>query len=97
MLINKHRPKVGQWYSIPGIDEFEVTALGENCDFIDIQYYDGMTDKLDQESWGSLELNTMPTPQDWSQLIDEIKSPPPEIIEEFIREEEDFAIMDTVE
>ena len=93
----KHTPKVGQWYSIPGIDEFEVTALNENSGDIDIQYYDGVTEKLDKESWNSLELNRMPTPQDWSQLINEIKSEPIEIIEEFIMEEEDFAIMGNVE
>ncbi len=93
----KHAPKVGQWYSIPGIDEFEVTALDENGDGINIQYYDGVTEILDQESWDSLELNRMPTPQDWEQLINEIKSEPPEIIEEFIMEEEDFAIMNIVE
>ncbi len=93
----KHNPKIGQWYSIHGIDEFEVTALDANGNYIDIQYYDGVTEKLDQESWGSLELNTMPTPQDWSQLISEIKSEAPEVVERFLMEEEDFAIMDIVE
>ncbi len=91
----KPTPKVGQWYSIPGVDEFEVIAL--NDDHIDIKYYDGVIEQLDQECWNDLELSKMPSPQDWNQLIAEIKSEPPEVIEKFIREEEDFAIIDLVE
>ena len=57
----------GQWYKRQDLDQiFEVVAidLDEKC--IEIQYYSGEIEELDEASWELLEIAPIAPPDNWS-------------------------------
>ena len=57
----------GQWYKRLDLDEaFEVVAIDRDEECIEIQYYTGEVEELDQASWDLLELSRVAPPDDWS-------------------------------
>lgn len=60
-------PSVQRWYQDADKDEiFKVVAQNIDEDFIEIQYFSGEIAELDLETWFSLHLKTIPTPEDSS-------------------------------
>lgn len=60
-------PQIGDWY----IDQasrqhFEVVAIDDAAQTIEVQYVDGELSELDFESWGMMEVETAAAPEDWS-------------------------------
>lgn len=57
-------PPTGSWYQ--DLDNgalFEVVAIDEKSQTIEVQYYDGEIDEFDVESWGSLRVTHASAPE----------------------------------
>ncbi|AOE49684.1 DUF6763 family protein [Kangiella sediminilitoris] len=60
-------PERGQWYKRLDLDaSFEVVAIDRDEQCIEIQYYSGEIEEIDQASWEQLELTPIAPPDNWS-------------------------------
>lgn len=61
----------GQWYKRLDLDQtFEVVAIDRDEESIEIQYYSGEVEELDQTSWELLDINPIAPPDNWSGAFD---------------------------
>ncbi len=58
------RPTVDIWYKSNNGDIFEVVALDDKDDSIEIQYLDGALEELDEDSWLSLHPKVIDPPHE---------------------------------
>lgn len=66
-------PIVGNWYkNLEDETRFEIVALDENAQTVEIQYFDGEVEELDLDTWYELALEPMAAPEDWSGAYDEL-------------------------
>jgi len=67
-MIRAHEyPIVGTWYwDIDHAERFEIVAQDDSTGNIDIQYFSGEIDEVDQEAWFSMRVVSIAPPQDWS-------------------------------
>ena len=66
-------PIVGSWYkSVEDETEFEVVAVDEDAQTVEIQYFDGEVEEFDLDSWYELVLEPIVAPEDWSGAFDEL-------------------------
>ena len=57
----------GQWYKRLDLDEnFEVVAIDRDEECIEIQYYSGEIEEIDEASWELLEIAPVAPPDNWS-------------------------------
>jgi hypothetical protein len=72
--MNAMKPIVGQWYRGVTNELFEVVAIDDEDETIEIQYFDGTVTEMDFESWNEQLLDRMldaaDAPEDWSGAID---------------------------
>ena len=66
-------PVVGNWYRDSTYQVFEVVAIDEEENTVEIQYVGGEIDEYDIESWNSLGAENVPAPEDWSGAYDEME------------------------
>lgn len=67
-------PIVGNWYCNRDNDsEFEVVAVDEDAQTVEIQYFDGEVDELDLDAWYDLPIESIAPPDDWSGAFDSIE------------------------
>jgi hypothetical protein len=71
--MNLVQPIVGQWYRIA--DElFEIVAIDEADQTIEVQYFDGTVTELDFDAWNEQmredRLAAVDAPEDWSGSVD---------------------------
>ncbi|GAA4355649.1 DUF6763 family protein [Kangiella marina] len=60
-------PERGHWYKRLDLDEsFEVVAIDRDDECIEIQYYSGEVEELDQASWDLLDIAPVAPPDNWS-------------------------------
>ena len=60
-------PIIGNWYRNEETgNDFEVVALDEEAQTIEIQYFDGDVEELDLDAWYELPLEAIETPDVWS-------------------------------
>jgi hypothetical protein len=68
------KPIVGQWYRGLTNELFEVVAIDEEDQTIEIQYFDGTVTEMDFESWNEHLLDRLldaaDAPEDWSGAVD---------------------------
>jgi hypothetical protein len=68
------QPVVGQWYRGATNELFEVVAIDEGDETIEIQYFDGTVTEMDFESWNQhlldRTLDSAEAPEDWSGAVD---------------------------
>ncbi len=68
------KPSVGQWYRGVTNELFEVVALDDEDQTIEIQYFDGTVAEMDFETWNDQLLDRMldaaDAPEDWSGAVD---------------------------
>lgn len=68
------KPVVGQWYRGATNDMFEVVAIDEADETIEVQYFDGSVSELDFDSWNEQLLDDLidnaDAPEDWSGSVD---------------------------
>jgi len=63
-------PVIGSWYQNVAGESFEVVAHDPDDSTIEIQYFDGTVEELDQESWEEIVVQTVAAPEDWSGSMD---------------------------
>lgn len=66
-------PVVGQWYKEPDGLTFEVVAIDDHDDTIEIQYADGAVEEFDMESWLTMELTPLSAPENLRGMFDEME------------------------
>jgi len=68
-------PIIGNWYRNQETgNDFEVVALDEDAQTIEIQYFDGELEELDLDAWYELLIDPIETPEDWSGPFDEMEA-----------------------
>ncbi|CDH44919.1 MAG: hypothetical protein IPL59_19385 [Candidatus Competibacteraceae bacterium] len=68
-------PIIGNWYRNQETgNDFEVVALDEDAQTIEIQYFDGELEDLDLDAWYELPIESIEAPEDWSGPFDEMES-----------------------
>ena len=72
--MNFVKPIVGQWYRGGTNELFEVVAIDEQDETIEIQYFDGTVTEIEFDSWNEQLLDEMidiaDAPEDWSGAVD---------------------------
>src|SRR3984893_11861064 len=72
--MNAMKPIVGQWYRGVTNELFEVVAIDDGDQTIEIQYFDGTVTDMDFDCWNEQLLDRMldaaNAPEDWSGAID---------------------------
>jgi len=63
-------PVVGRWYRRINGQLFEVVAVDDDDETIELQFFDGTIDELDRDTWGRLLLERVAAPEDWSGSMD---------------------------
>ncbi|NVK23214.1 MAG: hypothetical protein HWD86_11910 [Kangiellaceae bacterium] len=64
-------PRRGQWYKRSDLNAiFEVVAIDEDEGTIEVQYFNGEIEELDQSSWQLLTLSAAAPPEDWTGAIE---------------------------
>ena len=65
---------IAQWYHYPQKSEkFQVTAIDEQSDSVEIQYFDGNIDEFELTTWYTLEIEPIETPEDWTGPLNNIE------------------------
>ena len=66
-------PIIGSWYRNQETgNDFEVVALDEDAQTIEIQYFDGEVEELDLDDWYDLAIEAIEAPEDESGPFDMI-------------------------
>jgi len=69
--MNELDPIIGNWYRNRRNNErFEVVALDEQNQGVEIQYFDGQVEELEMDVWIQLLLETIDQPEDASGALD---------------------------
>ena len=63
-------PTIGRWYRRPHGQLFEVVAVDEADQTIELQFFDGTIDEIDRENWSNLLIERVAAPEDWSGSVD---------------------------
>ncbi|MDJ0793053.1 MAG: hypothetical protein QNI98_02330 [Woeseiaceae bacterium] len=63
-------PVIGQWFKRPNGTLFEVVAIDEGDQTVEIQQFDGTIDEFDANRWQDLMLTEVSAPEDWSGSVD---------------------------
>ncbi|NOX09006.1 MAG: hypothetical protein GXP22_05880 [Gammaproteobacteria bacterium] len=63
-------PNIGDWYTTLDKEAFEIVAVDNDDDTIEIQYFDGTVAEWDLETWMEMEISTSAPPEDWSGSLD---------------------------
>jgi len=68
------KPVVGEWYRGVTNELFEVVAIDDEDETIEIQYFDGTVAEMDFDAWNEQLLDRMldaaEAPEDWSGAVD---------------------------
>lgn len=64
------RPVIGRWYRRANGLLFEVVAIDEDDESIELQFFDGTIDEIDLESWNKQLIEKVAPPEDWSGSVD---------------------------
>lgn len=65
------QPIIGDWYQTPTNEQFEVVAVDEDGQTVEVQYFDGAVGEFDNESWAAMILEPIEPPDDWSGAYDQ--------------------------
>lgn len=67
-------PIVGNWYrNLETSDDFEVVAVDDDAQTVEIQYFGGELEELDLDAWYELVLEGIEPPDDWSGPFDDLE------------------------
>lgn len=84
-------PIIGNWYRNEETgNDFEVVALDEDAQTVEIQYFDGELEELDLDAWYELPLEAIEAPEDWSGPFDELEEDDLGYDEEELSDEDDL-------
>lgn len=63
-------PAIGEWYRRPDSSLFEVVAIDEDAETIEVQFFDGTLDEVEFDTWPTLLIEQVGAPEDWSGSVD---------------------------
>ncbi len=64
-------PIIGNWYDhLDKGQRFQVVAMDEKSQTVEIQYFDGNVDEYELESWYQLDIEPCEAPENWSGPLD---------------------------
>ncbi|MGH8126841.1 MAG: DUF6763 family protein [Gammaproteobacteria bacterium] len=67
-------PEIGRWYRTPHGEPFVVVAIesgtDENEGGIEIQHFDGTLEEIEHSEWGTLLVQSVAAPEDYSGALD---------------------------
>lgn len=63
-------PAIGRWYRRTNGQLFEVVAVDDDDETIELQFFDGTIDEVDRETWSKLLIERVAPPEDWSGSVD---------------------------
>ena len=63
-------PTVGNWYRRPNGTLFEVVALDEDSETVELQFFDGTIDEVEFDTWPTLLTEQVNAPEDWLGSVD---------------------------
>ena len=63
-------PNIGEWFETPNRELFEVIAIDNDEETIEIQYFDGTLEELDFDAWEESEYIAAEPPEDYSGSLD---------------------------
>ena len=67
-------PVIGNWYRSSEGSTFEVVAINEYDQTIDMQHFEGEIEEIDNDTWGDMTLMAISPPEDWSGPYDDLVS-----------------------
>jgi len=68
-------PIIGNWYRNQETgNDFEVVALDEDAQTIEIQHFDGELEEMDLDAWYEQLIESIEAPEDWSGPFDDMES-----------------------
>lgn len=70
MVMPVPNPTIGRWYRRPNGQLFEVVAVDDDDQTIELQFFDGTIDEVDRETWSKLLIEQVAAPEDWSGSVD---------------------------
>jgi hypothetical protein len=70
MTMTKPLPEIGSWFRGPDGNTFEVVAVDDKDQTIEVQHYDGTLEEFDLEAWRELDIQATGQPEDWSGSMD---------------------------
>jgi len=73
-MSSQHFPIVSNWYRDSEDRLFEVVALDDDDNLIEIQYFGGDIDELEYDAWYGLQAETVPSPEDWTGSYDDMEA-----------------------
>jgi hypothetical protein len=72
--MNVLKPEIGEWYRGATNALFEVVAIDDADETIEIQYFDGTIEEMDFDSWNAMlmenAIEAADAPEDWSGSVD---------------------------
>lgn len=63
-------PEIGSWFRVAEGNTFEVVAVDEKDQTVDIQHFDGTVEEVDVDSWRQMGAEPIEAPEDWSGSLD---------------------------
>jgi len=70
-MSNEIDPIVDNWYQhLDKGQRFYVVAINDDEGTIDIQYFDGTLEEIDQDTWRTLDIDPAEEPENWSGSLD---------------------------
>lgn len=70
-MSNETDPIVDNWYQhLDKGQRFYVVAVNDDEGTIDIQYFDGTLEEIDQDLWPTLDIEPAEEPENWSGSLD---------------------------
>lgn len=67
-------PQIGDWYrNRENGARFEIVAIDDRTNSIEIQYFEGEVEELDEDIWEALNLEPIAAPEDWSGPFDDVE------------------------
>ena len=63
-------PEVGHWYRRLNGNLFEVVAVDEERNTVELQHFDGTIEGVDIDIWLDIDLEPAQAPEDWSGSVD---------------------------
>jgi hypothetical protein len=86
-------PIIGNWYRNQETgNDFEVVALDEDAQTIEIQYFDGEVEELDLDAWYELPIDPIEAPEDWTGPFDEIEADDLGYEQDALNDEDDLLV-----